>query len=790
MSRNFRHRLVVILVMLVMLAAAPIDPIDDLIAKWEAYNKEYPQVRVHLVFNQPKYALGDTAFFKAYFLLEDYRPVADKQILTLELKDRNGNNVQAQNFRVINGEGSNQIVFPDTMTPGVYTITVYSEWMKNFDPALFFRKEVVIAGRKQLLKEEVMQDSLRFSSEGGRIVEGIQNRVIVRSTRKGMGRLMDQNGNVVKEFQIDNHGLADFMFLPQKGMGYYGMLDGVAKKFGISIAASGCVLRVTPQGAAGIELFIAADPGSSLGKQELYFIALSKGSVTNSSSIKLEQGTTTISVNNLHPGLNQLYLFDSKDNVVAERIYYVSPAAANASIITAQETVSPRELVSAEVSITDEGNRSLGGSFAIRAIANNLFSNDRSASFETTLNLFNDLPELKEDFEKSKLSELDWLSRLDEQLITQKWLRINWKEVIAPSSGKYKHAFKYSLGLKGKGVLTPSYEPVPDSTFVVIYQQKAMVGYETYTTNNGEVTFPFLYDFFGTDYIFYTMEFKQKQNQTTYQIVPELVINAGNATASKESDEDDLYGAYKFKKKLIDKSFAFFATPDKAIEAKTINPNVEFEDELGGVDVTIKVDDYLVFPTMPDLIHEVITGLQTRQANGTATVRVVFIRNTYTVIPKGDPLYIIDGIFTKNTAFFLSLNPEDIYAIKLVNAESKLQRFGGLGKYGIVIVQTKKSIAKQVIESSTMFPLSGLSNELIYKTPIYSGTSLSQKPDLRSSLYWNAKINTGSNGKAAVKFYTSDDASPVTIEVMGITNDGRVFSSKKTVQVKAPVIRP
>lgn len=788
MSRNFFHGLVVILLMLGMLAAAPIDHIDALIAKWEAYNKEYPQVRVHLVFNQPKYALGDTAFFKAYFLLEDYRPVADKQILTLELKDKSGNNVQAQNFRVINGEGSNQVIFPDNMTPGVYTIIVYSEWMKNFDPALFYRKELVISGRKQLVNEVVAQDSLSFYSEGGRMIEGIQNRVIVRSTRKGTGRLMDQSGNVIDEFQIDNHGMADFMFLPQKGVGYYGMLVGEAKKFRISIVESGCVLRVTPQGSAGVELFVAADPASSLGKQDIYFIALSKGRVTNSSTIKLENGTTTISVNNLHPGLNQFYLFDSNDNIVAERIYYVQPASANASIITTQAMVAPRELVSAEVSITDEGNRSLGGSFAVRAIADNLFPDDRSASFETTLNFFNDLPGLKKDFEISGLSESDWLSRLDDRLITQRWLRINWKEVITPSSDKLKHAFEYSLSLKGKGVLMPSGEPAPDSTLVVIYQQKAMVGYETFTTHNGEVTFPFLYDFFGTDHIFYMMEFKQKQ--TAYQIVPELIINADTSTPSKETDEVDLYGEYKFKKKLIDKSFAFFATPDKAIEAKTINPNVEFEDELGGADVTIKVDDYLVFPTMPDLIHEVITGLQTRQANGTATVRVVFIRNTYTVIPKGDPLYIIDGIFTKNTAFFLSLNPEDIYVIKLVNAESKLQRFGGLGKYGIVIVQTKKSIAKQVIESSTMFPLSGLSNELTYKTPIYSGASSSQKPDLRSSLYWNAKINAVSNGKAAVKFYGSDDASPVTIEVMGITNDGRAFSSKKTIQVKAPMIRP
>ena len=270
-----------------------------------------------------------------------------------------------------------------------------------------------------------------------------------------------------------------------------------------------------------------------------------------------------------------------------------------------------------------------------------------------------------------------------------------------------------------------------------------------------------------------------------------MIISSKNETISVETEQSDPYGEYKLKKKVIDKSFTFFTTPDKKIDEKIANPNIEFEDELGGVDVNIKVDDFLVFPTMSDLIHEVIGGLQTRSGTaGKPTVRVVFIRNTYTVIPKGDPLYIIDGIFTKNTDFFLGLNPEDIYTIKLVNKENKLQRFGGLGKYGIVLVQTKKSVAKQVIENSTMFPVSGLSPEVEFKTPFYSGVNSSRKPDLRSSIYWSPKVSASSNGKARLKFYASDDAAPILIEVFGFTNDGRFFSAQKTIGVKAPEIRP
>lgn len=205
--------------------------------------------------------------------------------------------------------------------------------------------------------------------------------------------------------------------------------------------------------------------------------------------------------------------------------------------------------------------------------------------------------------------------------------------------------------------------------------------------------------------------------------------------------------------------------------------------------MNIKVDEFVVFPTMSDLIHEVIGGLQVRRINDKQGVRVVFIRNTYTVIPKGDPLYIIDGVFTKNTEFFLNLNPEDVYTIKLVNQERKLQRFGEMGKNGIVLVQTKKSVANKVVASSTVFPISGLSDEIEFKSPTYTGTTQSHVPDLRSTLYWNPKITMGANGKATVKFYASDDAGLMTIKVSGLTINGQPFSAEKTIIVKAPEIK-
>ncbi len=775
---------------LFVLAATPIDNVRDIIARLEAYNKEFPQVRVHIIFNQPKYAPGDTAYFKTFFLTEDFRPIADKQILTLEVRDQAGNNISALNYRVVDGEGNNQIVFSEGMAPGEYTIIAYSDWMKNFDPALYFRKNMMIVGRKEIVPQRNSMDSLSFYPEGGYLVPDVQNNIVLKANRKGTGKILDQTGLLVDEFQLDDRGMAEIKFNPKGNLAYHAILTGVNKEFPLVTTEDKCALDVVRFGPASVDVNITASPNSVPSKQEIYFLALSKGRIIYSSPIKLENDKAKVSVSNLHPGLNQFFLFDRKDNVIGQRVYYVAPSSANAVISAGDESIGPRGLVDVNVSIADESGRPMAGSFTTRVFNSSLFPRSNAASFETELNIFNDLPELRAEYENSGFSENEFLSNLDQYLITQKWKRINWAEVLNPPKDKIKHPFKYSLDLKGKAYFKASGDPVPDSTLILIYQQKAMVGYEAYANKKGELAFPFIYDFSGTDQIFYSMEFKKREKQTDYYIKPELEIVSNNATNAIESDKPDTYGEYKFRKKIIDRSFEFYAAPEKQIDAKIINPNAEFEDELGGADVTVRVEDYLVFPTMSDMIHEVITGLQTRVAGTTRTVRVVFIRNTYTVIPKGDPLYIIDGVFSKNTEYFLSLNPEDVFSIKLINNENKLKRLGGLGKYGVVIVQTKKSVAKEVMANSTIFSISGLSKELEYKSPNYAQAQMSRRPDLRASIFWSPKLSTTSNGQARFTFYASDDAAPVTIEIQGVTNDGRAFSARKTININSPGVRP
>lgn len=186
---------------------------------------------------------------------------------------------------------------------------------------------------------------------------------------------------------------------------------------------------------------------------------------------------------------------------------------------------------------------------------------------------------------------------------------------------------------------------------------------------------------------------------------------------------------------------------------------------------------------MIELIREIIPSLQHRKLGGKTTVRVLL--SEASIRPIGDPLYVIDGIMTKNTDYFLSMNPSDILTLKIVKDISKLRRFGAMGKNGMVLVQTKKLDLQKLKSGSTTLPVTGLSRPVNFKAQSHANDTNEgiRLPDFRSTVYWNPSVKTITAGKASFSFYTTDDTGPLIIKILGMTADGRPFNAFTKVQV-------
>ena len=198
------------------------DFIKVLAQKFEDYNKQHKQVKVHLFFNQGKYAPGDTAFYKAHFFTDGFKLIPGKQILNLEIYNQDGKIVRSQSFSVRDGVGANQIILSKDIAPGIYMFVAYSDWMKNFSSDFFFHKQITITSHKQISSiSKPVSSSIAFYPEGGKLIEGVSNKVVIRSSSAMQGQVVDNNGQVISEFVLDGQGLGSFMITPESNKSYF-----------------------------------------------------------------------------------------------------------------------------------------------------------------------------------------------------------------------------------------------------------------------------------------------------------------------------------------------------------------------------------------------------------------------------------------------------------------------------------------------------------------------------------------------------------------------------------------
>ncbi len=756
--------------------------------QFEAYTKANPQVSVHLLFNQDTYVGGDTAFFKAYFVNEDFRPVAGKQILELEVIDQDGKLVQKQSFRVVEGKSENQIILSRDLQPGKYHFVAFSEWMKNFDESFFFSKEFLLAGRYQLAADKPSMTSLvSLFPEGGHLVSGVSNRVVIKSSPSGRVTIKNQGGETIVSATLNSNGLGEIKFVPS--IGCYAELEGNNQKFlinqleqdGIAIQLTSSTLLQEPQ-----EVTLLIPVTSALRNQDLYLVVTARNRISFTRPLPF-QGSEALQVSipaqHLHPGLNQLSILDQSGNVKAERIFWKRSSEVKAAIEPTRESVSARELVTLDIWLKDDSGNPISGEGAISVINKNLFPNPTSASLDLEL-LLSELPQLRQYLTKSGLSIEEWRSHSDYYLIPLTWQRIPWKEIVEGKVRKPQYKFKNSMSLRGSGMYRETQEPLPDSTMIMIYLQKHMMGYELYASKGGKFELPFMYDFWGSDKLFCTVQNKGRELKKEFVIrLDDHPVNFPKELALKQTDSIETYGDYKFKKDLMDQSFNFYAKAKPDAKGEGFNPNMEFEDELGGADFEVNAQEFLVFPNMEEMIREILPFVQHRIRGDKVTVRLILIEGTLNSIPTSEPLYIIDGVMSKNTDLFLSLKPADILTVKVVRDKTKLSRLGAIGKNGVIFVQTKDAIGEKVRADGKLLSIEGLSMPVDFKLNNYAKNSNQRVPDFRSTLYWNPLVKTGTDGRTSVSFYASDDVGEMIVQFQGITNEGLPFSSEKTINV-------
>lgn len=765
----------ILLVLLALCAWQPFSFLSDLQTKFDQYVKASPSPRINLIFNQPYYAPGDTAFFSAWYTDEAFQQIKGAHIITADLFSGEGKVYQQIKFKIQNGRAYNQIALRKDLPPGEFKLIAYTDWMKN-STQNYFEKTLRIESRKEVRSQSKGQSDVRAYPEGGHFIAGLSNKFVLLGEPGKTVHIKDEQNNEIVNIVLDSTGLATTSITPIIERKYT-VQSASGKSFELPLVEkSGITLMVESKESGVIHM---SRSGESDLPGQLFAIMVSQGKIILKKEIEWTQEHTAsvlIPSGVQSHALNHLYVLDAKGKVYARRTFVKEGKQLLAVKFDFSEQAGQREQVQGKIDILDEAGNFVESDLSITVFQEHLFK-----GLKMTEHSFSNFPAL---YERELKFGKQNTTLLNDFLISESD-RLDWNEILNAKSPIKSMPLNDQVKLRGQVVSKKNGQPAPDSTDVIVYLQKNTIGYEDYT-KDGKFEIPFIFDFSGDDQVFHSLHYKSKIVDDDYDLIVDRDSLKINETwESAETSTTSAYGEYAFNRNLISRSYSFFREKKNSV-TEDQNLNRIFEDEFLGADYAVRISDYLVFPTIEDIFNEIVPFVQYKKKGDKGTLRISYRSETSTRTYKEAPLLIIDGVMTRNLQSLLTLKPEKIVIIKILNNPNKLTQVGKLGENGILFVETKNGSLAKTLSEENLLPITGLSKSVL-SAPAGDQSKSGRIPNLRSNLYWNPVLKTNS-GSSEVSFYTGDDTGPIIIQVEGLTKDGRHFVAqhKVTVNFKSP----
>lgn len=365
------------LIFLLLSVAVSAGSLDDLKAALQQSSVTQVQEKVYVHTDNTCYFVGDTLWFKAYVVRADnLHPTDMSHILYVELLSPDGLLVERQNIIVApEGYTCGQFVLRDSLYSGYYELRAYTRWNLNFnqrehrfnkdDGWAFYNRRMAeeyfrlwdglysrvlpiyskpeeagdydlrrIYQRPKTRLPQPKKDNLivNFYPEGGTLVEGLPSRVAFEAVDQN-GQVVDVKGTVwagdrqVADIATGYMGRGRFTVTPgRQQLEVRFRWHNKNYSFDLPKAESiGAVITLD-----GDRLQIAS---RNLPQDKQYAVSiLCRGSLKYFEEVNLsgksgdsgKSGTTlTLPLESLPAGVNDITLFDSEGQILADRLFFV-----------------------------------------------------------------------------------------------------------------------------------------------------------------------------------------------------------------------------------------------------------------------------------------------------------------------------------------------------------------------------------------------------------------------------------------------------------------------------------
>lgn len=502
-----------------------------------AFNYLYPQEKVYLHFDNTGYFIGETMWFKAYVVSgTDNTPTKMSGVLYVELLTPEGQIVQSNKLKIVDGQADGQFALSRVMTAGYYEVRAYTRMMLNWgedavfsrvfpifdqpktvadfsDPKMSLQPQSISRPMMRPKAESLKKMNMTFYPEGGYLVRGLQSQVAFKvfnsdgAGENAEGRVYNKKTDeVVTTFKVMHGGIGTFSFLPSDDK-YVARLTVGDKEYEFElpeVEKDGYVLSANML--RGEKAVVSVQRSAGVVDEPVALAISNGGTVYAFEKVAFNaDGLYMLSIDKaaLRDGVNQIILFNREGKAICRRMVFKRPAS-TLQFVQKQdkETYKPFEKISMDFSLSDTGGKPVQTTFSlsVRDASKNTPGSDTGNALANLL-LSSELKGFIEDvdyyFESDDMAHN---IALDQLMLTQGWCRYSWEQMIRPSDFKVEHYIEEGLVIKGK-LLSTFRKKIKEGidVGVVLYDEKSGAHKNGHAVTDSLGDFAFQSeDFYGT----------------------------------------------------------------------------------------------------------------------------------------------------------------------------------------------------------------------------------------------------------------------------------------------------
>jgi hypothetical protein len=696
---------------------------DYITQRFLKYCETIPWEEIYIHTDRDEYIAGEDLWFNTY-LFDRQRniPSSSAGIAYFEILNRENRAVVQKRIKIDKGYGPGHIVLPDSLSPGIYTIRAYTNWMKNFMPENCFMKDITIYNsfsKKPLIARSFINNT-PFKTNNYGIISGTAD----------AGLTLDVN-NLLPDTLVINISVNNK---------YLSENDNIVYLF---IQTHGFINHISAENITG------------------------------------EKKRISIPKKVLIAGINQITLFNSRGEPLRERYIFTPESEKHAVSVNSEGSTTTREKLALEIAFEKESSTSSDNSnFSISVTP--LTNNNKIIELCDFLVFGSEFGMMPWNFLAGrKIMEIP-PSVIDSMLLTAKSHWIDWEKIVSNDFTGLKYRPEKEIKyLPGK--LVNKNPQMVDSDKIILMSVPGKEAIFQYARTDSEANFSF-----GVQINDMVKDMVIQPAEPDNNIAVKIESSFAEIWLPYDTIVDSIQKnmpsniAKWIVNYQVGKIYGTSYTGEPAEEIIVTRKPVRF---YGKPDIELIMADYIKLPVMEEVFFELIPGafLKNKKSGYEITIADPVDNHIYDTPPG----LFVDGVLVNDPSVIANLDPELVEKIDVIKEKyfvgdyffsgiiNVITKAGDLSN--ITLPDHAARISYRVVEP-----------EKIFVSPDYSSAELlkSRIPDFRNTLYWNPSVKPDNDGRARIEFWTSDIQSDYEIILQGVTPGGKPVYYKKIIRVE------